>query len=91
MVYVGIREFKNNLSQYVRKVKRGEMFIVTERGKPVARLMGQEAVLSDKDKILNLIAQEGLVDLPRGNIDFTSKPVAASGKLASLWILENRR
>jgi len=91
MVYVGIREFKNKLSQYVRKVKRGEMFIVTEHGKPVARLMGEDAVASNKDKILNLIAQEGLVELPKGNIDFTSKPVAASGRLASLWIRENRR
>ena len=91
MVYVGIREFKNNLSQYVRKVKRGEMFVVTEHGKPVARLMGEDAALSDKDKILIGISQEGLVELPQGNTDFASKPVEVSGKASSWWILESRR
>jgi prevent-host-death family protein len=35
---VGIRELRQNLSQYVKRVKAGEAFVVTERGKEVARV-----------------------------------------------------
>ncbi len=35
---VGVRELRQNLSVYLRRVKAGETLEVTERGKPVARL-----------------------------------------------------
>ena len=35
---VGIRELKNRLSEYVRRVRRGEEFLVTDRGRVVAEL-----------------------------------------------------
>ncbi len=35
---VGVRELRQNLSVYLRRVKAGESFDVTERGHPVARL-----------------------------------------------------
>jgi len=57
---VGIREIRRNLSVYVARVKRGERFIVTERGKPVARL--QPYVAADdplaKIRARGLIIQE---------------------------------
>ena len=37
---VGIRELKAHLSDYVRRAERGEPILVTQRGKPVARLVG---------------------------------------------------
>ena len=36
---VGIRELKAHLSEYVRRANRGEQILVTDRGKPVARLV----------------------------------------------------
>lgn len=36
---VGIRELRQNLSVYLRRVKRGESLEVTERGRPVALLV----------------------------------------------------
>ncbi len=39
MEKVGIRELRNSLSRYVERVKRGELLVVTERGKPVARII----------------------------------------------------
>jgi prevent-host-death family protein len=36
---VGVRELRQNLSRYLERVKAGEMLIVTERGREVARLM----------------------------------------------------
>ena len=35
---VGIRELKNRLSDYIARVMHGESVVVTEHGKPVARL-----------------------------------------------------
>lgn len=37
---VGIRELKAHLSEYVDKAAKGEVIIVTHRGKSVARLTG---------------------------------------------------
>ena len=36
MITAGIREIKNRLSEYIRKVRAGERVVVTEHGKPVA-------------------------------------------------------
>ncbi|MEE9255476.1 MAG: type II toxin-antitoxin system prevent-host-death family antitoxin [Pseudomonadales bacterium] len=38
MTSVGIRELKNRLSEYLRKVRRGEKIMVTDRGEVVAEL-----------------------------------------------------
>lgn len=37
---VGIRELKAHLSEYVDKAVKGEVIVVTRRGKSVARLTG---------------------------------------------------
>jgi antitoxin (DNA-binding transcriptional repressor) of toxin-antitoxin stability system len=37
-VEVGIRELRANLSAFVERVKNGEDVILTERGRPVARI-----------------------------------------------------
>jgi prevent-host-death family protein len=38
MNQVGVRELRQNLSRYLVQVKAGESFVVTERGREVARL-----------------------------------------------------
>jgi prevent-host-death family protein len=38
MSQVGVRELRQNLSRYLAAVKQGESFVVTERGREVARL-----------------------------------------------------
>jgi prevent-host-death family protein len=38
-VTVGIRELKAHLSSYVRQVKAGASVVITERGKPVGRIV----------------------------------------------------
>ena len=38
-VTVGIRELKAHLSSYLRQVKSGNSVIITERGKPVGRIV----------------------------------------------------
>ena len=40
MISIGVREAKNRLSEYLRKVKAGERVEITERGKPIAVITG---------------------------------------------------
>lgn len=35
---VGVRELRDNLSKWIARAKRGQDVLITERGKPVARL-----------------------------------------------------
>lgn len=37
-VEVGVREFRDHLSAWLQRVQQGEELVVTERGKPVARI-----------------------------------------------------
>ena len=57
---VGIRELKNELSRYIDRVRAGEEVIVTDRGRPVARL---SSIDHSTDRLADLIAA-GLVRPP---------------------------
>jgi prevent-host-death family protein len=39
MTEVGVRELKSSLSQYLKRVRRGESIVVTDRGEPIARII----------------------------------------------------
>jgi antitoxin (DNA-binding transcriptional repressor) of toxin-antitoxin stability system len=93
MSMVGIRELKNQLTRYLRRVKQGEEIVVTERGRPVAvihRIRCDDPVASLEARLAGL-ALEGLVTLP------TSKPlkkvrsIKVKGPAISKSILEDRR
>ena len=52
---VGIRELRQNLSVYLRRIEAGETLEVTERGKPVALL----TPLPGRQSILDRLIAEG--------------------------------
>jgi prevent-host-death family protein len=56
MERVGVRELRQNLSHYLVDVKRGKSFVVTERGREVAKLT--PSGLSDSP-IAQLVAERG--------------------------------
>jgi prevent-host-death family protein len=89
---VGSRELKNRLGRYLGLVGKGETIIVTDRGKPVARLVPPEpepkATYSIED-VLKRLEAEG--HLRRGTGKFRPfKPVVTRGKPASRMVLEDR-
>ena len=45
---IGIRKLKTTLSECVREVKAGRTIVVTEYGRPVARLIPEAASLPDR-------------------------------------------
>ncbi len=92
MRMVGSRELKNRLGRYLGLVGRGETIIVTDRGKPVARLVPPEpepeTTFSVED-LLKRLEAEG--HLRRGTRPFRRfKPIRVKGKPMSQMILEDR-
>ena len=55
---IGIRELKARLSECVRDVKSGATVIVTERGRPVARLVREAGSLDER---LEALRQTGAI------------------------------
>jgi prevent-host-death family protein len=56
MERVGIREVRQNLSRYAQRVRRGESFVITDRGTEVAQLIPASGRTSAVDR---LVAERG--------------------------------
>ncbi len=83
---VGIRELRAHLSRYVEQVKGGEEIVVTEHGRPVARLVP----LNGERKIDRLIREGVLIPArrPKGE---APEPIEVEGDLRlSELVLEMR-
>jgi len=91
MTKVGGREFKNRQGYYMRKVKKGETLIITERGKPVAQVspVSEWQVLTLEEK-LDEMARQGHVRKGRGRRLRPFRPIPLRGKPASQIIIEDR-
>ena len=61
---VGVRELRQNLSRYLRRVAAGEQLEVTERGKPVAIL----APIADDSSPLQRLVASGIVRAAEGDL-----------------------
>jgi prevent-host-death family protein len=73
---VGVRELRQNLSIYLRRVKAGERLVVTERNLPVAELVPLDA---DLDPIERMIA-EGKLWPPTRSLRDLPPPVEVPGE-----------
>ena len=49
---IGIRELKSKLSECVREVKSGGTIVVTEHGRPVARIIADASSLRERLEVL---------------------------------------
>jgi len=89
---VGSRELKNRLGRYLGLVSKGETIIVTDRGKPVARLVPPSPDREEPvglEEVLRQLEAEG--HLRRGSGRYAKiKPVRIKGKPASQILLEDR-
>ena len=67
---VGVRELRQNLSKYLRRVERGEQLEVTERGKPVAVL----GPVNESGSALRRLVASGRVRPSQGDLLDLSPP-----------------
>ena len=92
MISVGIKNAKNNLSRLLLRVKSGEEVLLTERGKPIARIVREGWSADPVRKNLENAAEKGAIQLPVKDIKRNPSFVAiSSGKSASEMVIENRR
>lgn len=84
--HVGVRELKAHLSSYLQRVAAGEELVVTDRGRPVARLV---PLGPGTDTLAELMAS-GLVSVPRRPKAPAPQPVTGRGAVSDL-VAEQRR
>jgi prevent-host-death family protein len=78
---VGVRELRQDLSRYLRRVRRGERLVVTDRGRPLAVL----APWADQADILDQLVADGRARRGDGrllDIAPLSRPVSHDGTAA---------
>ena len=97
MESAGVAQLKARLSEYLSRVKAGEEVLVTDRGRPVARLVpvGAGYVPDSEAELARLRAmeREGLVRLGSGRLPegfFEKERPADPGGLLREAVLEER-
>ena len=85
-VRVGVRELRQNLSVYLRRVKEGEILEVTERGEPVALL----APLADDITTIDLLLATGQATAAKGSIADLGPLLGPAGDWLSRAVIEDR-
>jgi antitoxin (DNA-binding transcriptional repressor) of toxin-antitoxin stability system len=65
---VGVRDLKNHLSAYLKEVKQGSDFLVTEHGAVIAELRGAPHSQDVENPIISSWISEGIVEPPRQGV-----------------------
>ena len=89
MITVGVRELKNNLSHYLRDVKRGRPVTITERGQSVAILM--PAGTHSDAHLARELSRKGIGSWKGGKPKGGSRSSVVKGKPVSQIVIDERR
>lgn len=81
---VGIRELKAHLSEYVRKAAAGEQILVTDQGRPVAKLEG----LGDPSMVERGIAEGWITPPARSGL---TPAVYSKASLSTMEVMDEDR
>lgn len=85
MTTISHREMRNNSSEVLRRVERGEAFTITNRGEPVARLIPVQR------NVLDELIAKGEVRMPTRSWADYEPPERREGTAASAEILADIR
>jgi len=86
----GVREAKARLSKLIRDVQRGKEWLITDRGRPVARLVpatGRDLSLQER---IRRLEDSGLIEPPRRRVSRLPAPLPIEKELAQRWLREDR-
>jgi prevent-host-death family protein len=64
MIRVSVTDLKSRLSEYLRRVKRGETLEVLERSVPIARIEAIRTADQDPDERVARLEREGVIRPP---------------------------
>jgi prevent-host-death family protein len=90
---VGIRGFRDRLTRYVARVRRGHRIVVTDRGKPIAVLIPYEHAGQATAQTARLakVLSSGHVSPSERPFDTRFTPVRGTGLPPSRMIIADRR
>lgn len=94
MTSVAVSKLKAKLSEYLARAKAGEEVLVTERGRPVARIVPIAEDRTGIDPRLLELERKGLAKIGTGRLpdDFWDRPRAKDPEgLALKYLIEERR
>ena len=89
MTTVGVRELRDRLSKYLRRVAGGERLVVTQRGEPIALLIPPSPV--EQEYGLQTMVDEGLASWSGGKPRGVRRPILVKGGSLARMIVEDRR
>lgn len=90
IVRVGVRELRENLRSYLERVKAGDELLVTDRGKPIARILEPESHEATRARMI----REGRIkpaSRPWTPIDVDKLPELGPGPTLSEIVIAMRR
>jgi prevent-host-death family protein len=89
MIRAGVRRVKDHLTEYLRRIRQGERVVITDRGRPVAAIVGLEE--QEGSEVGWSLVRQGIGEWgggkPRGLADAPRVP----GRRAEEMVLEDRR
>ena len=94
MTTASISETKAKLSALLDRVKAGEEVTITDRGRPVARIVPIAANEVDWDERLERLERKGVIRRPKKKLEpgwLASRPLAKSRASVLEALLEERR
>lgn len=89
VVRVGVREFRENLRAYLDRVEAGDEVVITDRGKPIARVMPET-----HEALRERLIREGAITpakRPWAPIDRDKLPTLPPGPSLSDIVIAMRR
>ncbi len=87
---VGSRELKTRLGAYLRQVQKGQILIVTDRGRPVAEIQPVHAIAEGEQGRLDELVALGLLTRKSYGPLVRIKPIVAKGAPLSTAVIEDR-
>jgi prevent-host-death family protein len=94
MATASISETKAKLSALLDRVKAGEEVTITDRGRPVARIVPLVTTEVDWDERIERLERQGVLTRPRKTLDldrFLSRPLPEARESVLEALLEERR
>ena len=89
MASVGVRDLRDNLSEYLRRVREGELLVITDRGKPIGEL-GPSAQGRSVERARTLV-RRGVASWTGGKPKGLSEAPRPKAGLVSVAVIEDRR
>ena len=88
---VGIRDAKMNLSKYLKLVQKGAEVIITDRGRPVGKIVPIQDHDLPLEERIKLLEERGLLQKPSSKrLKKIPLPIPVSADVAQKYLQEDR-